>query len=945
MGLWRDIFLGKTPVQTVTSFQADLDAQFAIDQDAIDPAVFGLTSYSDPVAPAARIDRRSAMQVPAVKRSRDLIAGSLGGLPLSLVGPDGARVNSRLFEQPEGNVPRSVTMTRTVEDLLFEGIAWWRVTEFGWHNYPVKAKRLEPRTVTVNNDGVYVDGKKVPDNQLIRFDSPNDALLIAGARAIRTCLLLDAASQRYAEGAPPLDYFTPTEGADPAEDSEIVEILDAWKAARQTRSTGYVPAALKYNIGGWNPEQLQLAEARQHAVLEIARVAGVDPEELGVSTTSRTYQNQQDRRKNFVDFTLGGYRQAVEDRLTMGDVTPRGYTARFNLSEFMRSDDKTRMEIAATGKEKGVLSTSEARAYYDPSSPVTAPADVPQEPAVAASETPSALTFDVNAPTTFDAPTGTVFEVDVEKRTIRGLAVPYGVVGEKAGHRFTFSKGVIDTSEPRRVKLWVNHDKTQAVGVAFELEDTDEGLVAAFKVARGPEGDKALTMAEDGVWDGLSIGPSANARYVLKDEVFHAAHIPLTEISLTPAPVFAGARVRSVAFDANQEGNTMPCDKCGKVHAQGVVECQTQFTQEGGAADFSAVTEAITKGFEGLTLPQRETVSAGSPLEINEPSPYRFDGIEGAHSFSEDLRSYNSSPEARQRLETFMEDAFTTFAVTGANTQTLNPTQNRPDLFVPNLTFTRPLWDLVTTGAVTDKTPFTVPKFASAAGLVGDHTEGVEPTPGSFTATSQTVTPSPVSGKVEIVREVWDQGGSPQADQIIWGEMLNGYFEAIEAKIATLLASVGTAEINLGGAVDDALVEAVQNVLIDLQYVRGGNRFSALALDGMLFKALVNAADTSGRKLLPVLGAQNAQGQVSGAFDRVQVGNLTGRAAWALGAAVDSQSYLFVPSSVYAWASAPKKFVFEYRVAAIDLAIWGYSAQAVLRESDVKPIDYTTADA
>lgn len=34
----------------------------------------------------------------------------------------------------------------------------------------------------------------------------------------------------------------------------------------------------------------------------------------------------------------------------------------------------------------------------------------------------------------------------------------------------------------------------------------------------------------------------------------------------------------------------------------------------------------------------------------------------------------------------------------------------------------------------------------------------------------------------------------------------------------------------------------------------------------------------------------------------------------------------------------------EYRVAAVDIAIWGYSASAVTRDSDVKPIDYTTAD-
>lgn len=364
------------------------------------------------------------------------------------------------------------------------------------------------------------------------------------------------------------------------------------------------------------------------------------------------------------------------------------------------------------------------------------------------------------------------------------------------------------------------------------------------------------------------------------------------------------------------------------------------------APDFSAVTDAIKTGFANLQMPQRETIPAGgAQFEVNEPSPYRFDGTEGAQSFSEDLRAYNQDGEARQRLEQFMEDAFAQFAVTSANTSTLNPVQNRPDLFVPNLTFTRPLWNLITTGAVTDKTPFTIPKFASAAGLVGPHSEGVEPTPGSFTATSQTVTPSPVSGKVEIVREVWDQGGSPQADQIIWGEMLNGYFEAIEAKIATTLNDLTVPEINLAGASDEALVDAMQNVFVDLQYVRGGNRYSALALDGVLFKALVNASDTSGRKLLPVVNPSNAQGSTSGGFSQVQVGSQTGAAAWALGATPASHSYLFVPSSVYAWASAPKKFVFEYRVSAIDLAIWGYTATAVLRDSDVKRIDHSTADA
>lgn len=945
MSFWKGLVTGRPdPVVSAALETTTFAITNLIDDESIPPEFYGLTSYTSPTAPVGRVSRREASQVAAVKRSRDLIAGSLGTVPLVTVRPDLTIDRQSWLIQPERDVPRSVTMTRTIEDLLYEGIAWWRITAYDWRGFPAQVVRLDPRSVDVMKDGrvhVTSDGHRgladewPADSELIRFDSPNDPLLVAGARAIRQCLLLDQAAQRYAEGAPPLDYFSPAEGVDPGDTEEITAILDAWQTARKTRATGYVPAALKYNLGGWNPDQLQLAEQRQHAVLEIARVAGVDPEELGVSTTSRTYANQYDRRKAFLDFTLGGYRAAVEDRLSMNDVTARGTQTRFDLDAFLRSDAKSRWEAAEVGLRIGAITKTEIRederkpAIDSEDAPVTQP-----EPAAQPEGEPIVASFDA---TTMEAAVGgTVFAVDVEKRTIRGRAVPYGAVGLKEGKKFTFSRGTIHPREGMKVKLWGLHDKAQAFGVVTEWDDNDEGLDVAFKVARGPEGDRALTMAEDGVWDGLSIGTSEGARYALRNGVYNAVDIPIHEISLTPAPVFGGARVSSVAFDADKENTRME------------TETETQTTEV--PMDFSALTAALSQGIQtgfaaALANPQqRETVAAGGPVttEINEASPYRFDGVAGPHSLIDDMRSaQQGDSEARQRFETFVEEQF---AVSTANVGSLNPTRNRPELFVPNLQFSRPLWESVSTGTIDDKTPFTIPKFSSASGLVGAHTEGVEPTPGSFAATSQTVTPTAVSGKVEIVREVLDQGGSPQADAIIWGEMLNGWFEALEAGIATQLGTVGTAELNLASAVDAPLVNALTDYFAGLQFVRGGNRFTRFVADGMLFPKLVSASDTTGRKLLPVLGATNAQGTVDGGFDRVQLGNVAIRAAWALGAANTSKSYSFVPSSVWAWASAPKKFLFEYQVKSIDMAIWGYRASAVLRDSDVKPIDYTTAD-
>lgn len=366
--------------------QGGPDTTFAIDAAAVPAAIFGLASYEDVISPVARISRAEAIQVPGVKRARDLVCGTLGGLPLRYLDARFDDSTNQLFQQPERDVPRSVTMTRLFEDLFFEGVGWWRITGFDYRGYPSQVVRLDPRSVDVRTDQrVYVsrNGRSqgtateyVPDSELIRFYSPNDALLDAGARAIRTCLKLDAAAARSADEPMPTGMFTPAEGADPADEDNVVEILDAWAESRRTRRTAYVNAALNYQPLAWNPEQMQLSDARQHAVLEIARVCGVDPEDLGVSTTSRTYQNSVDRKQALIDFTLAGYINAVQDRLSMGDITPRGYLARFDFSGFIRSDEKTRMETYQIATQLGAYDLDEVRRREELPETV-APAPVP----------------------------------------------------------------------------------------------------------------------------------------------------------------------------------------------------------------------------------------------------------------------------------------------------------------------------------------------------------------------------------------------------------------------------------------------------------------------------------------------------------------------------------------------------------------------------------------
>lgn len=387
MGLISKFMAARAPLaaESLPSVQFD-----AITPDDVPPEFFGLTSYESPVA---RVTRREAMQVPAVKRGRDVICGTLGTIPMDLIGPDGQpSMFSELLRQPERGIPRAVTFAKTAEDMLCDKVAWWLVTETGWHGYPTKVVRLESGVDVIKQARQYITkmghhGQAIrydDDFDLIRFDSMNDALLEAGARAIRTHIALDRAVNNYSNGNQPLDYFTPAEGQDDPDKDELDEIIEGWQTARQQRSIGFVPALLNYKTAGWNPEQLQLAAQRDHASKELATLMGLQAERVNVSVTSRTYANIQQDRQEFIDFTLNQYALPIAQRLSMNDVTPRGYEAQWRWAEFLRTDDQTRMGIAVNGKTSGVFSEPEARRYFDPNLPITAvgtaPAVTAQEP-------------------------------------------------------------------------------------------------------------------------------------------------------------------------------------------------------------------------------------------------------------------------------------------------------------------------------------------------------------------------------------------------------------------------------------------------------------------------------------------------------------------------------------------------------------------------------------
>jgi HK97 family phage prohead protease len=1006
-----------------------------------------------------RISRAEALQCMAVLRGRNLVC-TPATLPLRKIGPDRRAAEWPLFEQPDPDIPTSVIFSQVYEDLLFEGIAWWRVTAFGWHGFPVQARHVPVQAVHVAPTGglqsqsqispdqlfpvdgqVFIDGVSVPDREIIRFDSPNPPLLLHAARAIRTCLKLDRAAALYATDPLPLGYFSPAEGADSlsaeprsagdgTDRSEVDVALDAWEAARSRRAWGYV-GGLEAKTLSWNPEQLQLADQRQHAVLEIARAIGVDPEDLGVSTTSRTYQNGEERRQDKITDTYGPYVSAVQDRLSMRDVTPRGYKARVDFGGFLRGDTLTRMTTYKTGLEVGAYTDDEIRELEN--RPALTPAQrarVDQrgdrqaqpparpngrEPTMSGSNghklgQPAGLAFEADGDGVtrirFDtAEVAETFRVNVEKRTISGLAVPWGKVARSGFAKWRFAEGSLRWSTEARVKLNLHHDFREVVGHAMRLQSTSRGLDTTFKVGEGPEEDRALRKARDGSWDGFSIEVDFDDEMgdqwqpdPSDESVRLVRQATLRGVALTGMPAFDDARVTAVKATRDGGKGAMPektepaapaaqfdmdgyVTKLGESMAEGHKKLTADLAKSLGDS-FSAGIKAALENIHDPQTDGPQPVRAARFVVTREAPIYTFNGggsclvrdAWAAH-FHRDDEAYGRIRKFHQQTEEMSKIAHSRLAFATNQLLSFGPTTTtsaaevippgyRPDLFVPQLAQGRPFVNALSRGVIQNSTPFVVPIFGSATGATADHVEGTPPSDGTLAFATKTVTPTAISGLLKLTREIVDSS-NPVIDQIALNAMRESYARQSESKVYTLLngssgqggtitagfvpsgaqvrtTTGGSAAAGTFGGLE--LLRGVRAALAVYSFRRFGAPDRAL-LSQEATSAFATAEDAQDRPLLPSVGAQNA----AGVGNAVQVGwfvdGLAHVPAWAITGNAAGDADVFTLNSMDAWAWESPTLVFRYEERSgptfIDLALFGYFATHLLRPVGLSAIRHT----
>jgi HK97 family phage portal protein len=323
------------------------------------------------------VTRREALSVPACARGRNIIVGTAASLELHVKRKfDETRVEPTptIISQPDKNMPTAVVYGMTAENLLFHGVAYWQIKEIDpatgrpsqirWIDAPRVSQVLDSTGEIVI--GYQLEAQRVPDNgigSLIQFTGIDpDGVLNRGGRTIRTAAALERAVFNYAETPTPSVVLKANV---PMDSNKATAILNAWKQARQTKGTAFLSDNVDMQSVGFNAADLQLTEAREYLAKEIARLMNIPAYYLDASTNTMTYSNVTAERRALLDFSLRPLLTAIEQRLSMDDITVSTQYVEYDLDDFLRGNPLERADVYSKLIPLGVLTVEEAREEED----------------------------------------------------------------------------------------------------------------------------------------------------------------------------------------------------------------------------------------------------------------------------------------------------------------------------------------------------------------------------------------------------------------------------------------------------------------------------------------------------------------------------------------------------------------------------------------------------
>jgi len=147
----------------------------------------------------------------------------------------------------------------------------------------------------------------------------------------------------------------------PLNPDDAQALAEAWKAFVEKNGMAVLSNGVQYQHTHVNPKDAMFVEVQLGMVVNVARIFGIPAMHLlaELTGTSNTYFNLEQSNLVFLQQTLSKYMTEIEQAAS--SLLPRGTEVRFNESDLLRLDEKTKWDIRKIQTDIGYTSGTELR--------------------------------------------------------------------------------------------------------------------------------------------------------------------------------------------------------------------------------------------------------------------------------------------------------------------------------------------------------------------------------------------------------------------------------------------------------------------------------------------------------------------------------------------------------------------------------------------------------
>jgi HK97 family phage prohead protease len=435
-------------------------------------------------------------------------------------------------------------------------------------------------------------------------------------------------------------------------------------------------------------------------------------------------------------------------------------------------------------------------------------------------------------------------------RSISGVAVTYDETATvNDGTKVRFLQGSLPVTG-RDPKLFMQHDSNQIVGKVVERVDTPQGMMFTAKISATRLGDEALTLANDGVIDAVSVGVTPTKFSYDEEGVMIVEAATWQELSLVSEGAFSGAVITEVAASAPDE----VAEGIPETELTSAIQSEQQEQKDNDMTDKNET--AVVEAAQATT----EKLWAQPARKFNLPTPGEYFAAMhiGGTTFENVARATNEFVKSNQSaLQAAAGDIATT------DTPGLLPVPVLGPVF-QDLNFIRPVVNAIGARAMPNNgasKTFVRPTITTHTSVAAQSSEFAAASATTMVIASNSVTKTTLAGQVTLSIQDVDFT-DPASLNIILNDLVGQYMlasdnvaaDAITAG-ATASGSTWTVSSTDPSSLFNALYTAAYNILTATNFLP-----DHCFVDPNVWLYLGKQLDADKRPVFPYVGAAGLQG-------------------------------------------------------------------------------------